>query len=304
MNKIKKTSEKKSFRKSDLSKKICIRDKKEATELDTIQTILSNILYGDVISVICTYLLLLCEHMKFFPTIQELLIYQNNICLLVNLSTHCTRTIYYHLDTHMFLKKLKVPYRCNNNGMLKILQNTEKSEKLYRFYREGTEKGKYIFTFFISRNNRKGLLKRSEFPEQREMLKLACSQYPLQIYFYETNEKKIKIFYFAYVLDEICPLSVSHLYYFDKEKITEEHKLPFAPRSNLCWCIWNHFILFLPLSEERICSFDILTGRMEDSFDFRGLQSSKFIISPIKIIRSWKNKLYLVDKENNLYIYS
>lgn len=120
----------------------------------------------------------------------------------------------------------------------------------------------------------------------------------------EINNKKKErlIFYSDY---GVAPSFCVNVYFFEMTNVNKEQKLPFLTRSDLTWCIWKHFILFLHISFERICSYDILTGKVEDNFDFRGIEQSKLrtIKFPICNLISWKNKLYIIDISNNLYIY-
>ena len=284
-----------------MNKKICNKKKSSFSEVNLLKQILktSNLLYDDLIFLICEYLVLLFKHIKFYENISNLYFYKSPISQNVQIAIQLNMKVYL-LDDQRWLK-LRERQDANLWTTYLISEENANIEDIYTAYYTGTNNN-MKHTFILAPWN--DSIKKIQPEHHPQSVSFICSEWPRQFFMFQTNTNNIWIFYsdFKKKVDKDCP-KYANLYYFDKEN-QKEHKLPFKTRSHLTWCIWKNVLIFLHVSCETICFYDILTGQVQDTCDFRGFPQTKFMIFPIKIIMSLKKKLYFVDEKNNLYIYS
>ena len=243
------------------------QSRQEGILITNILSRISNSLSTDTISIVCGYLLLLCDHIKFDVNVCGFAMDHNQLCIYLEAYRK-----YYSLTEQ---KILFVNYSLGTV----VHSNWSANDKNHRYVKDNPEEIIYLENYspaIIIRKKNKEL--------QQEVF--TCSKYPHQVFVFKRRKKNVRVFYSA---------SDFYLYSFDHEK--KEYKLAIKVKCWESWCIWKNFILYTEYSTGTLCSFDILTG------DINPFLFQSELISPVKILLSWKNYIYVGDERNNVFIY-
>ena len=242
---------------------------REVILITNILSRISNSLSLDTISIICSYLLLLCDRIKFNVNVCGFAMDHNQLCIYLEA---------YH--KYYSLADQKILFVNYSLGTIdRLHSNWSSNDKKYRYWKDNPEEIIYLENYppAITICKKKVL--------HQEVF--TCSKYPHQVCIFKRGKKNLRVFYSA---------SDFYLYSFDNEK--KEYKLTIKVKCWESWCVWKNFILYSEYSTGTLCSFDIFTGLI-NPFLF---QSE--LKSPVKILLSWKNYVYVGDEGNNVFIYN
>ena len=247
------------------------RLERSCKKLSLIKNILlttSKLLCENTSLTICSYLLLLSDRMKFNRNIWGFVIENTHLCIYLE---GYRRYYCYSLSD----EKLSIV----NNTIKKQHSNWIYNEKNHQYFKENRKEFIYLdehpYTIIISKKKKLA----QQHPDLSNVF--TCSNVPHQVCLFKHG----KVFYSA---------GDFYIYSFDNEK--KEYKLPFMIRSWQTWCVWKEFILYADNLHAKIYSFNIFTSVIT-KLDFQ-------LKLEVTILFSWKNSIYVVDKKNNVYLYT